>query len=190
MDWQDGTGEGVQVQCGADRSASLTYESVSGDRWAQGIETAGSRSTGENQRRFNDTSMRKVRLPTRRVPYKALQRRRLYLQSCLEELERAESVGEDPILRSNVFTQVRDHLQQLWELLEGDSQSEAFEEIVNVLQIAFCDESLDVLGPRQWTALKSVFVKLCEDPDIDDQVANELTRELIRGGVDVFREIG
>ena len=29
-----------------------------------------------------------------------------------------------------------------------------------------------------------------DDPDVDDQTANDLTQELIRGGIDVFREIG
>ena len=62
--------------------------------------------------------------------------------------------------------------------------------MVNVLQIAFCNESLDALTPNQLAAITSVVVKLHEDPDLDDQIANELTQELIRGGVDVFREIG
>ena len=51
MDSQDGTGGGVQLQREAYRPASLAYESVSGERWVEGIETAGSRSTGESRRR-------------------------------------------------------------------------------------------------------------------------------------------
>ena len=62
--------------------------------------------------------------------------------------------------------------------------------MVNVLQIAFCDECLDAITPSQSEAIRSVLVKLHDDPDVDDQAANELTQELIRGGVDVFREIG
>ncbi len=109
---------------------------------------------------------------------------------CIDELERARENNDDPILKANSLAQVRDHLQTLWDLLEGDSQSEAFEEMVNVLQIAFCDENLQAITPSQLDAMWSVLVKLHHDPDVDDQAANELTRELIRGGVDVFREIG
>ena len=174
----------------ASPQARLVTGSVSGDRWVEGIETAGSRSTGESTRRPTGAATRNHHASPRRVPQKAIQRRRLYLQQCLEELERAQNNNGDPILTSNSLAQVRDHLQTLWDMLDGDSQSEAFEEMVNVLQIAFCDEGLDAITPNQSDAIKSVLVKLHNDPDVDDQLANELTQELIRGGVDVFREIG
>jgi DNA-directed RNA polymerase subunit F len=190
MDWQDGTGGGFQLQREAYRPTSLAYESVSGERWVEGIETAGSRSTGESRRRSIGALPRKHLLSQRRVPTKAIQRRRLCLQLCIDELERARENSDDPILRANSLAQVRDHLQTLWDLLEGDSQSEAFEEMVNVLQVAFCDENLGAITPSQSDAIRSVLVKLHDDPDVDDQAANELTQELIRGGVDVFREIG
>ena len=51
MDWQDGTGGGFQLRREAYHPAFLAHESVSGERWAEGIETAGSRSTGESRRR-------------------------------------------------------------------------------------------------------------------------------------------
>ncbi len=190
MDLQDGTGGVVQLQRDADRPTSFAYESVSGERWAEGIETAGSRSTGESRRRSIGAPPRKHLLPQRRISARVIQQRRLCLQLCIDELERARENGGDPILRINSLAQVRDHLQTLWDLLEGDSQSEAFEEMVNVLQIAFCDENLEAITPSQSDAIRSVVVKLRDDPDVDDQAANELTQELIRDGVDVFREIG
>jgi hypothetical protein len=191
MSWQENvTGEGVPLLYEIGQPVALGRESVSGDRWLPGIETAGSLSTGESQRRASVIGAKKLSAPARRVSKKAIQRQRLYLQLCLNELERAESNIDDPILRSNSLDQVRDHLQVLWELLEGITESEALEEMVSILQIVFCDTSIEALSPSQLRALKSVLVKLAEDPDIDDQTANEMTQELIRGGVDVFREIG
>ena len=74
--------------------------------------------------------------------------------------------------------------------MEGNPDSEAFEEMINVLQIALCVESPEALAPGQLDAIWSVLVKMHDDPDVDDQTANDLTQELIEGGVDVFREIG
>lgn len=190
MAWQDKTGDGVQLERETASADLLTSEPFSGDRWAPGFETAGSRSTGESPRRFNVLPTKKTSSPERQVPIRAVQRRRRYLRLALEELERAEDAGQDVILKNNCLAQVRDHLQELWESLESDSQSDAFEEMINVLQIAFCDENVDALTSHQVDALKVVLVELEQDPEIDDAAANELTRELIRGGIDVFREIG
>jgi predicted trehalose synthase len=62
--------------------------------------------------------------------------------------------------------------------------------MVNVLQIALCVESPEALAPRQLVAIHSVLAKMYDDPDFGDEAANDLTQELIEGGVDVFREIG
>ena len=102
MNWQDGTSEVVQTRREPVPTASLAYGPVSGDRWAQGIETAGSRSTGESQRHFSGASVKGSPVPLRRVPQKAIQRRRMYLQSCLDELERAHNNGDDPILKEQL----------------------------------------------------------------------------------------
>ena len=74
--------------------------------------------------------------------------------------------------------------------MEGNPDSEAFEEMVNVLQVAICAENPQTLAPAQLNAIWSVLVKMHDDPDLNDQAANDLTQELIKGGVDVFREIG
>jgi hypothetical protein len=74
--------------------------------------------------------------------------------------------------------------------VEGSPQSEAFEEMINVLQIAISVDSPEVITPRQVDAIWSVLAKMHDDPDLDDRAANDLTQELIKGGVDVFREIG
>ena len=38
---------------------------------------------------------------SRRVPERAVRKRRLYLKACLDELERVRNGGEDPILKGN-----------------------------------------------------------------------------------------
>src|SRR5208337_2881091 len=113
----------------------------------------------------------------------------LYLKACLDELERIRICGEDPILKGNSLADAKNHLQALWELVEGNPDSEAFEEMINVLQIALSVENPEVLSPSQLDAIWSVVVKMNDDPDVGDQAANDLTQELIKGGVDVFREI-
>lgn len=190
MNWDEGTGGDVPFQRQVTAQVPLAYESVSGDRWAPGIDTLGSRSTGEAKRRSAAVSATRPSVSSRGIPDRAARKRRLYLKACLEDLERARNGDEDPILKGNSLADVKDHLQALWEIVEGNPDSEAFEEIVNVLQIAFCVESPEALAPGQLDAIWSVLVKMHHDPDVDDQAANDLTQELIRGGVDVFREIG
>ena len=116
--------------------------------------------------------------------------RRLHLKACLDELERARDNSGDLILESNSLADARRHLAALWSQVEGNPASAAFEEMVNVLQVALCPEGSDTLEPRQLDTIQSVIAKMHDDPDLDDQMANDLTSELIRGGIDVFREIG
>jgi hypothetical protein len=97
--------------------------------------------------------------------------------------------GDDPILKGNSLADATNHLQALWELVEGNADSQAFEETINVLQVALSVESPEALTPSQLDAIASVLAKMNDDPDVDDQAANDLTRELIKGGVNVFREI-
>jgi hypothetical protein len=114
----------------------------------------------------------------------------LYLSACLHELERVRRSGEDPVLKGNSLADAKSHLQALWELVEGNADSHAFEEMINVLQVALFVESPQAITASQLDVVCSVLVKMNDDPDVDDQAANDLTQELIKGGVDVFREIG
>ena len=107
MDSQIGTGGEVQLQREAYRPTSFAYESVSGERWAEGIETAGSRSTGESGRRSIGALLRKHLLPQRRIPMRVIQQRRLCLQLCIDELERARENSDDPIFRATALPRSR-----------------------------------------------------------------------------------
>ena len=190
MNWGEGTGGGVSFERQVPAQVPLASESVSGDRWAPGIETPGSRSTGETRRRSDGVPAARRPGSSRRIPERALRKRRLYLSACLDELERVRNGGEDAILKGNSLADAKNHLQSLWELVEGNADSQAFEEMINLLQVAVSVESPEALMPNQLGAICSVLVKMNEDPDVNDQAANDLTQELIKGGVDVFREIG
>ena len=189
MNFDEGTGGGVSFERQTTAHVPLGYESVSGDYSAPGIETPGGRSTGETKARLPSVQAAGLPVSSRRIPDRMVRKRRLYLASCLDELERVRNGGEDPILRGNSLADAKGHLQALWELVEGNPNSEAFEEMINVLQVALCVESPEALAPDQLDTIWSVLVKMQDDPDVDDQVANDLTQELIEGGVDVFREI-
>ncbi len=190
MNWNEGTGGSVSFERQVSAQVPFEYESVSGDRYAPGIETPGSRSTGESRRRSDGVPTGKLPVPSRRIPERALRKRRLYLAACLDELERIRTCGEDPILKGNCLAEAKNHLQALWEHVGGNADSQAFEEMINVLQVALFVESPEALTPSQLNAICSVLVKMNDDPDVDDQAADDLTYELIKGGVDVFREIG
>ena len=71
----------------------------------------------------------------------------------------------------------RSQLQAIWELVEGNADLEALEEMVNVLQIVLSVEGPAVLSPGQLDAISSVVAKMEDDPDLSDQTANDLTRE-------------
>jgi hypothetical protein len=190
MNFDESTGGGVSFERQVTAQVPLGYESVSGDRLAPGIETPGGRSTGEAKSR--SPGVQAAGLPvssSRRIPDRMVRKRRIYLKACLDELERVRNDDDDPVLKSNALADAKGHLQALWELVEGNPSSEAFEEMINVLQVALCAESPEALAPAQLDTIWSVLVKMQDDPDVDDQTANDLTQELIEGGVDVFREI-
>jgi hypothetical protein len=184
------TGGDMSLQNQVVSHVALEFESVSGDRWAPGIETVGSRSTGAAKRRSAGVPASAPYGVSYSVPERALRKRRLYLKACLDELGNLRNADDDPIHSGNALAGMKSQLQSLWELVEGNPDSEAFEEIINVLQVALCVEGPEALKPNQLDAISSVLLKLHDEPDLNDQTANDLTSELVRGGIDVFREIG
>jgi hypothetical protein len=184
----EGTGGGFKISGRTSRYQGLGNGSRSGGAGAPGLETMGSRSTGERR----PEAMIKPRTSShafRRIPPKVLQWRRVCLKACLTELDRIASLDDDRMGKSNCLADIQKHLQSLWEAVENDTESKAFEEMVNILQIAFWDDDPAVLGALQLETLRLVISKLHDDPDVDDSLANALTEQLIRGGIDVFREI-
>jgi hypothetical protein len=125
---------------------------------------------------------------SRGIPERTKRKRRHCLKACLTAFDTVKN-SDDPILKDNAINEMKNHLQALWEQVEGNSDSEAFEEMINVLQIALCTDNNEFFTPNRLEAIHSVLVTLYDEPDLDDQVANDLTQDLIRGGIDVFREI-
>ncbi len=190
MNGDDCTGQGPSLGSQVAAPVAIEFESVSGDRSAPGLETVGSRSTGASRRRSSDASVSAPLGVPHSIPQRALKKRRLYLQACRDALESLRVVGDDPIHKANALAEIRHQLRSLWELLEGNPDSEPFEEIVNVLQVAFCDSAAESFGPDQLDAISSVLSKLHDDPDLGDQAAKDIALDLMRSGIDVFREIG
>ena len=184
----EGTGGSFKISGRTSQYQELGSGSRSGGTGAPGLETTGSRSTGERA----PEAMTKPRTGSqafRRIPAKVLQWRRVCLNACLTELDRIASLDDDPMGKSNCLADIQRHLGSLWDAVEGDTESKAFEEMVNVLQVAFVDDDPVALDTPQLEALRLVMTRLHEDPDVDDSLANDLTDQLMRGGVDVFREI-
>ena len=157
MRWDDST-SGADLQICPEKSEFSTgYGLRSGDRYAPGIETAGSRSTGEKSRNENISTISQKLPLSGAVSERIICKRRLYLKACLEAFDRIHDC-EDPILKANAVNEVKNNLQALWEKMEGNPNSEAFEEIVNVLQIAFADDDANSLDRSQLEILESVIV--------------------------------
>ncbi len=190
MDFEQGSTGSVGPSDRATEGATIGSEAVSGDRWAPGIETAGDRSTGANRRAVSQRFPPGPTGPARRVSDRCVHRRRSRLNACIEEIAACRDSRDDPIASDNCLSHLREHLQSLWCDVEGNPESEAFEEMVNVLQVAMVDMTVEGLVAPRGETIESVLRKLRDDPDLDDVTANELTQELIRGGIDVFREIG
>jgi hypothetical protein len=189
MSCSDSTGGNISLGHDVAAEIPLVRGSFSGGPKAPGIETPGTRLTGENVRDLKGPVSLDRSTSRRSVSERTLRRRRIQLKACLEELERARTNAEDVILRSNAMDDARRYLEVLWEQVKDNPDSAPFEEMINILQIALCPEELEVLTVSQMDALRSVLTKMHEDPDLNDQTANDLTQELMEGGIDVFRGI-
>jgi hypothetical protein len=188
MNQDEGTGGNILIAGHSSSYAELGLGSRSGGTGAPNIETAGSRSTGE--KRHNETPRVTNASRLRRMAARTLHRRRASLGTCLTDLDRIQNLGDDPIAKSNYIADIQKHLRSLWDDVEGDSDSEGFEEIVNALRVAFADDDPRSLSEDQLGALRSAIIAVYEEPDVDDALANDLSAELLRHGIDIFRELG
>ena len=158
---------------------------VSGDAYASTLETSGSRSTGVQSDRYGPSGTQRL------VAFDAVEPRFKHkasaiYSSCAESLGNA--IGEsDPVIRSNSFEQVKDSLDDLW--LIRDRREEQFAEVINMIQGVIVGNDVACFTDDHLGVLYAAFVKLAEQPSIDDEFANEITADLLKGDLDVFREI-
>ena len=70
------------------------------------------------------------------------------------------------------------------------NREEGFAELVNALQCVFLDRDVESFDDGQLHTLHDVFERLSHEQDeFSDDFANAITADLIRGGIDVFREL-
>jgi phosphatidylserine/phosphatidylglycerophosphate/cardiolipin synthase-like enzyme len=189
MNQDEGTGGNMLIAGHSSSYAAIGHGSRSGGAGAPNIETAGSRSTGEENRNAAAPRVTKAS-KLRRMAARTLHRRRASLKACLTDLERIQTLGDNLIAKSNCIADIQKHLRSLWDDVEGDSDSEAFEEIINALRVAFADDDPRSLSEDQLGGLRSAILAIYEEPDVNDALANDLTEELLRHGIDLFRELG
>jgi hypothetical protein len=90
-------------------------------------------------------------------------------------------------IRNNELEQVKDGLADLWTLRSG--REPAFAEVVNMLQCVFANRNVEDFTSAQMAVLRDVFLRLCAESVVDDDFVNSISFELLRGDVDIFREL-
>lgn len=161
-----------------------TSGTTSGEPFAPGLLTSGSRATGRDSR--ESTGAKQARRHKEVLPKVRHAVRALYA-TCLDCLERAESQSDNFFARNAALEQLRESLSQLWEMRQ--LHEEQFAEVINTLQCLFADRRVEDFQDNHLEAMRSVFERLRIEFEIDDQLANDLTRILLQGELDVFREL-
>jgi hypothetical protein len=175
-------GNGKRVQTDSNVVAGV---GASGGNWSPTLETAGTRSTGAAADR--STQPRRARVLPKVVQPKAKHAARTLLANCIEHLHCAKDNRSDFFLRNNALEEVRDCLGELWSMRSG--REDAFAEIINLLQSVFAQRTVEFFKDEQLDALLSAFERWYDAGVIDDDLANDISMELLSGGVDVFREL-
>ena len=142
MNWDEGTGADASLERQVTAQVPLAYGVGFGGALGPGIETAGSRSTGEPNSRSTGVSAAKPPF-LHGDPGQGVAKAAALSEGVPRRIGRVRERGVDAILKGNSLAEVKGHLQALWELVEGNPDSEAIEEMVNVLQIALCVEGPD-----------------------------------------------
>jgi hypothetical protein len=106
----------------------------------------------------------------------------------VENLDRAVDCQAEFFLKCNAMEQVNDALAQLWELRDK-RQEEEFGEVVNLLQNVLAGRNVDGFTPEHLRLLRDVFVRLRNEAAWDEAIANDITLDLLKGGIDAFREL-
>ena len=136
----------------------------------------------------SDRSTTTVSPVSRSVPsQQARKSMRVLLRSCFDSLGRILDNQDDFILKANSFTQFQAYLGDLWGL--RSNFGDAFAEIINMLQGLVLGREETCFSQPEVAALQYAMLRLQNTHVIDDRVANEITSDLIKGGLDVFREL-
>ena len=158
---------------------------ASGEKHSPTLDTSGTRSTGVDAHEPVTHERRQAMQPS--VAPRIRHRTHALFTSCLENLDRALDNEADFFLKNNSLEQLKDSLAELWHVRL--KREEQFAEVINMLQAIFVGRNVETFDIKQLALLRSVLVRLRDEPMYDDDFANAVTRELLKGGIDVFREL-
>ena len=132
-----------------------------------------------------------ARQPTHRkqpkVEPRIRQKCRILFGSCIDSINRAIDDSDDFFACNNALEQLKDTLAELWAW--RDKREEPFAEAINVLQGVLLEKSVENLEAFEINALKSVFLRLYDEPVVTRFVVNEVVFLMMEHGIDVFRPI-
>lgn len=167
---------------------SNVSSTISGEHYSPTLSTSGTRSTGSSGHSLNISSTPKSSSkkfkdiePKVRHKYAAI------WNACYDNINRALDNREDFFLRNNAIEQVKESLSELWSFRTEHNQ--AFAETVNMIQGVLIDRKAEDFSDNQLDTLRSIFDKLSNEPSLDDSLANIISIDLLKGNIDVFREI-
>ena len=166
---------GIRTIDTAGSIATLGVEENSGDGYEPG-RTSASTATGTlpaSNRVTPDQQSRRVM--------------RSLVRASEDALQRIFDNQDDFVLRANSFTQFQACLSDLWGL--RGRFGDAFAEIINMFQGVVQGRADSFFTPSEIVVLLFAMRRLHNSNAIDDCVANDITADLIKGGLDVFREI-
>ena len=116
----------------------------------------------------------------------AIQRAVARLLSCAESVD--SIIGEEEVvLRTNGFEQLKSKLHKLWDS-RGEHEPE-FAEFVNMIQMIFFQTDVGEFSDEQFATVRDVLKSAADAREFDDEVNNDLTTRLVKGGLNVFREL-
>ncbi len=162
-----------------------SYDQVSGEKYAPTLATTGSRSTGSKVQPA--ARRRPAGTPPLSTQPKARHASRAKFAACVDEMERAMDVEAGFFVRNNSLEHVKEYLADLWAIRA--QREEQFAEVLNSLQAVFANRNVEAFADQHLSALHAAFVRLRDEPFLDDDVVTRITLELLAGNIDVFREL-
>ena len=179
--WDVGDGQKKVLQASA-----VVVGTASGDKYTPTLSTSGTLSTG-SAGQAAQRGQHKASLATHVHPKHKHASHALFV-SCIESLDRALDNSADFFLRNNSLEQLKDTLSELWSMRA--LREENFAELVNMLQGVLLEMDVEDFADEQLHAIRAAFQRIAQEKEsFDDDFANLVTLELLKGGVDVFREI-
>jgi hypothetical protein len=165
----------------------VTSETVSGDRYAPGLITSGSKSTGASESTFESNKRRPSQQP--KLTPQTKQRCYALFSACIDSLNRAldNDAATSIVLRSTSIGQFRDTMAELWQLRAA--REEQFAELINMIEGLIVERRAEDVTDDELTALRTACEQMRDEPTFSDAFANDVTVELLKSGAHVFREM-